>query len=312
MHRQPGEVLIPQDRFPVSPIFHRIAAERRHQRFVMVVSLNVQGDYVQICPTTMKKRLPIKLERPLVIFDIESTGTNIKVDRIIDIAMLKVYPDGHTEKLEFRVNPGIPIPPEATQVHGITDEDVKNAPPFSAVARKIADFLEGCDLGGYNLSRFDIPMLENELKSAGIPVNLSGRHVVDAQRIYHIKDPRDLPAALRYYCGEMHLDAHSAMGDVEATWRVLQAQLERYDDIPHDVPGLSAYCNPPDPSRVDRNGKFRRISGEICFAFGKYDRRPLKEIVQQDPDYLHFLLEKQALPPDAADVVRSALAGRLS
>ena len=263
----------------------------------------------------MKKKttkLPITLERPLVVFDIESTGTSVKVDRIIEIALLKIHPDGKTERLHFRVNPGIPIPAEATQVHGITDADVRDAPPFSAVAEKIAHFLDGCDLAGYNITRFDIPLLEAELKNAGLPIDLSNRHVVDAQRIFHIKNPRDLPAALQYYCGEMHLDAHSAIGDVEATWRVLQAQLERYDDIPHNVKELSEYCNPPDPTKVDRHGKFRRINGEICFGFGKYDRRHLKEIVQKDPDYLHFLLEKQALPPDAADIVRSALAGRLS
>jgi DNA polymerase-3 subunit epsilon len=261
--------------------------------------------------TRKKQPLQLRLERPLVIFDIESTGTSLKVDRIIDIAMLKIHPNGNTESLCFRVNPGIPIPAEATAVHGITDADVKDAPPFSDVAGKIADFLEGCDLGGYNVCRFDVPLLEAELARSGLPVDLSSRNIVDAQRIYHTKVPRDLPAALHYYCGEMHLNAHSAMGDVEATWRVLQAQLERYSDIPRDVAGLSAYCNPRDPSCIDRTGKFRKVNGEVVFAFGKYERQPLKQVAQDDPDYLYFLLKKQAVPPDAADLIRSALAGQL-
>ncbi len=253
-----------------------------------------------------KKKMPLRLERPLVIFDIESTGTNVKVDRIIDIAMLKIHPDGHTEELYFRVNPGIPIPKEATQVHHITDEDVKDAPLFSAVAGKIAAFIENCDLAGYNVTRYDIPMLEAEFARVGIPVDFASRNVVDAQRIYHQKVPRDLPAARHYYCGEMPLGAHSAMGDVQATWRVLQAQLEKYADLPRDVSGLSAYCNPRNPLSVDRKGKLRYDDqGEIVFAFGKYDRQRVRDVAQKDPSYIEYILDK--VPPDTAEILRKAL-----
>lgn len=258
----------------------------------------------------MRKNTPLELKRPLVIFDIESTGTNRQVDRIIDIALLKIHPDGREECCTFRVNPEIPIPPEATAVHGIRDEDVREKPRFCDIADRLLEFLKDCDLGGYNVTGFDIPLLEAEFARAGKDIDLGTRYIVDAQRIYHKKVPRDLPAALQYYCGEMHLEAHDAMGDVRATWRVLQAQLKRYDDLPRDIAGLSEYCNPPDPTRVDQKGKFKWSNGEVVFNFGKYQRLPLREVVAKDPDYLRYLLDKNAVPKDCAVLIKNALEGR--
>lgn len=257
---------------------------------------------------TQKPTLPLHLERPLVVFDIESTGTNRQTDRIIDIAFLKIYPTGETERHVFRVNPGISIPPEATAVHGITNEDVKDKPAFSAIAPKVLEIMEGCDLAGYNVNSFDIPLLEAEFQRANIQVDLRSRNIVDAQRIYHKKVPRDLPAALHYYCGEMHLDAHSAMADVEATWRVLLAQIERYDDLPRDVPGLSQYCCPRDPTWLDRNGKFRWSNGKVILSFGIYQGRCIEDVVQEDPDYLRHLIEKAFVPQDCYPIIEKALA----
>ena len=186
----------------------------------------------------------LKLDRPLVVFDIESTGINPLTDRIVEIAFIKLLPGGAREQNCFRINPGIPIPAEVTALHGISDADVKDCPPFRDLAGKIYTLLDGCDLAGYNLIRYDIPMLVEEFKRASINFTAIGGRVLDAQRIFHKREPRDLVAALMFYCGDKHVGAHGALEDTDATLRVIEGQLEHYPDLPRDMAALDEYCNP--------------------------------------------------------------------
>ncbi|HPG00470.1 MAG TPA: 3'-5' exonuclease [Kiritimatiellia bacterium] len=253
--------------------------------------------------------LPLKLDRPLAIFDIESTGINRKLDRIIDLAILKLTPDGKAESHTFRCHPGMPIPPDSTAVHGITDADVKDCPPFAQLAPRIVAVLEDCDLAGFNILGFDIPVLCEEFARAGVGFSVEGRRVLDAQRIFHRKVPRDLPAALQYYCGEMHLAAHDAMEDVNATLRVLQGQLGMYPDLPRDMDELDAFCNPRDPSWVDRTGKFRWTGDEVVVNFGKKQGEKLRTVVREEPSFLNWMLRSD-FPRDTQEIIRNALNGK--
>ncbi len=245
----------------------------------------------------------------MAIFDIEATGVNRKVDRIIDLAILILRPDGKREEHAYRVNPGVPIPREATAVHGITDADVAGAPTFKQQAPQIAKLLEGCDLGGFNILYYDIPMLCEEFARAGVPFSTEGRRVVDAQRIYHKKEPRDLTAALRYYCGELHLGAHGAMEDVVATTRVLEAQLERYDDLPRDLAGLDAFCNPRDPSWADQDGKLKWVGDDLVINFGQKQGKKLVDLVKDDSKYLDWIL-KGDFRADTKAIIENAKRGQ--
>lgn len=246
--------------------------------------------------------------RPLVVFDIESTGTNPRMDRIIDIAFVKISPDGVRKEQTYRLNPEIPIPPESTVIHGIRDEDVAGMPTFRQVAEEISGFLCDCDLGGYNMIRFDLPMLGTEFKRIGITFSEEGRNLLDMQRIFHIKEPRDLSAALQFYCGEMHLDAHGALDDVNATIRVLQGQLERYPDLPKDLEELHRFCNPQRPDWVDKTGRLRWTHGEAAINFGKNQGRSLKSLIQKESGFLHWILDND-FPEDTKGIIRNALRG---
>ena len=253
--------------------------------------------------------IDLKLERPLAVFDIESTGTNRKFDRIIDLAIIKLLPGGKSESYTFRVNPGMPIPADSTAIHGITDKDVKDCPTFKQVAGQVAEVLKDCDLGGYNISNFDIPLLVEEFIRAGMPFDTQSRRVIDSQRIFHKKVPRDLAAALAYYCGEMHLDSHDAMGDVQATVKVLEGQLARYPDLPRDLDALDAFCNPRDPAWVDRTGKFKWVDGDAVINFGKKQGQKLREVSRTDPSFLQWMA-KNDFPRDTLEIVQNALIGK--
>jgi DNA polymerase III subunit epsilon len=252
----------------------------------------------------------LKLERPLAFFDIESTGISPRADRIIDLSIIKLMPDGTRPARTFRVNPGIPIPPETTAIHGITDEDVKDAPAFEEVAQEVAREFAGCDLAGYNILRFDIPMLVEELTRAGVPTDLAERRIVDVQRIFHQREPRDLEAALAFYCQELHLDAHSAEADVLATIRVLEGQFRRYKDLPGDVAELDAYCNRRDPAWVDRTGKLKWQDGEVTLNFGKRKGERLRDIVRNDAGFAKWMLRSD-FPQDTRAIVSDMLDGRM-
>jgi DNA polymerase-3 subunit epsilon len=251
----------------------------------------------------------LKLERPLVVFDLEATGLNKRMDRIVSIAILRYEPGKDPESKTYFLNPTIPIPEESTKIHGITDDDVKDAPTFAEMAGVIERHFEGADLAGYNLLGFDIPLLCEEFARAERPFSLNGRRVLDAQRIFFHKEPRDLTAALRYYCGEEHAAAHDAMGDVVATVQVLAGQFRRYDDLPTDMDGLDEYCNPRDPSRVDRSGRLKWVNGVVTLNFGKFQGRRLRDVIREEPGVINWLLRSD-FPEDTKRIVRDAMNGK--
>lgn len=253
--------------------------------------------------------MTLQLERPIVFFDIESTGLNRKTDRIVELAMVKIHPDASRISVVFRLNPEMPISAEASRVHGITNADVKDCKTFREVAGDVAAFLEGCDLAGYNLIQFDVPMLEEEFQRVGIPMSLKNCRIVDAQRIFYRMEPRDLTAALAFYCGEEHAGAHGALADVEATIKVLEGQIAKYAEVPHEVSALADFCNPREADTLDREGKLRwGPDGEAQINFGQNKGKSLRFLAENDKSYLNWILNKD-FPDDVKTVVRQALDG---
>lgn len=249
------------------------------------------------------------LNNPIIFFDIESTGVDPQNDRIVELAAIKIHPDGRQDEKCRRFNPLMPIPKEATAVHGITDDDVQDLPPFSRYAKGengIAVFFAGCDLGGFNIISFDIPLLAAELERAGEKLDLSQVAVVDAFRVFTTREPRTLEAALKFYCGQEHGEAHTALGDVRATMDVLASQLERYADLPETPLLLDKALRHPEA--VDRLGKLRLMDGEVAVAFGRHRNRTLKYLAREEPDYLRWMIDN-AVVPDAEHVIRDALVG---
>lgn len=235
--------------------------------------------------------MKLNLKRPIVFFDLETTGTNITNDRIVEISVVKVLPDGSEIVKTRRINPGCPIPAEATAVHHITDEEVKNEPEFRKVARSLADFFAGCDIAGFNSNRFDIPLLDQEFQRAGVDFDFSKARFVDVQTIFHKKEQRTLVAAYKFYCGkDLGDEAHSAAGDTMATYEVLKAQLDRYEDLPNDIEALSEF------SSQNRNVDFmgRLIYDEQhreVINFGKYKGRLAEEVLKNDPGYYSWIMQ---------------------
>ena len=237
----------------------------------------------------------LSLDRPLVFFDLETTGLNVVTDRIVQIAALRFEPGGAPAgRLNRLVDPGEPIPATATAVHGISDADVAGAPRFAEVVDEIETFFDGADIAGYNVARFDIPLLMEELARCGRDFGLAGRRRVDAQEIFFRMEPRTLAGAVRFYCGDDMTGAHDAMADTEATVRVLAGQLERYGSegaIPLAVEGLHAFCERP--GQLDSTNRLRRDdAGEIVFNFGKYTGRRLREVFAKEPSYYHWIQER--------------------
>lgn len=247
-------------------------------------------------------------DRPLAVFDIESTGTSPRADRIIDLAVAKIHPDGKREWRTWRVNPGVPIPEEAARIHGIRDEDVADCPPFAQVAAEVGAFLEGCDLAGYNIVRFDVPLLQEEFGRAGVTYDIENVRLIDAQRIFHRKEPRDLTAALAFYRGEMHLDAHGAESDVAATISVLEGEFARYSDLPRDPDELHEFCNPRKPGWVDRTGRLKWVNRQVAINFGRRKGELLRDIVRNDPNYIKWMLRSD-FPKDVRKIVSDAVDG---
>ena len=234
--------------------------------------------------------MKLNLKRPIVFFDLETTGTDISKDRIVEICYIKVYPDGREVEYTKRVNPGMHIPECASAVHGIYDEDVKDAPLFKDVAREIANEFEGCDIAGFNSNRFDLPLLAEEFLRAQVDIDLSRHNAIDVQVLYHKRDPRTLAAAHRFYCGEDFDNAHSALADTRATYNVLKAQLDRYPDLENDIDFLSKFSARGESvdfaGRVVYNDK-----GVEVFAFGKYKGQSVKEVFTKiDPSYYSWLM----------------------
>lgn len=230
----------------------------------------------------------LKLHKPLCIFDLEATGTNVGKDRIVEICILKVNPDASRESKTWLVNPEMYIPKESTEIHGITDDDVKDAPKFKEIAPKVMEMISGCDLGGFNSNRFDVPLLAEELLRAGIDFDLSKFKLVDAQTIFFKKEPRNLTAAYKFYCDKDLENAHSAEADVMATFEVLDAQVGRYEDLPNDVTGLSEYSFHNKSADLAGFIGFDTDNQEI-FTFGKYKGRRVKDIFQKDLGYYGWI-----------------------
>lgn len=233
--------------------------------------------------------MKLNLKNPIVFFDLETTGTNIVSDRIVEIAYHKVSPNGKEETKSMRINPGMPIPPGATAVHHITDADVADCPTFKEVAREIVKDIEGCDLAGYNSNRFDIPLLAEELLRAEVDVDLSKRKFVDVQVIFHKMEARTLAAALKFYCDKDLTDAHEAQADTLATYEVLKAQLDRYPDLQNDIEFLSKFTT--QNNNVDFSGKFiYNDKGEEIFNFGKYKGQKVEDVLKTDTGYYGWML----------------------
>lgn len=233
----------------------------------------------------------LKLVRPLVVFDIESTGVSPRKDRIIELAAIKLMPDGEEISKCWLMNPGVPIPLETTAIHGISDEIVKDCPTFADKAEEIFEFFRGCDLSGFNADRFDIPCLEEEFARVGMAFAPSARKHVDVQRIYHKKEPRDLSAAVRFYLGRNHDGAHGAEADTRATLEVLKAQMAKYSDLPATVDEMDEYLVPHDPMNADRAGTLRWKDGELTINFGKKKGESLKKLLLNEPNYLKWILK---------------------
>ena len=231
----------------------------------------------------------LQLKRPIVFFDLETTGTDNAKDRIVELAFIKLMPDGRKEKYVKRINPGMPIPPESTVFHGITDEDVKNSPSFKQIAHELYEWLRGCDMGGYNSSKFDLPLLAEEFLRAGVNVDFTERNMVDVQQIFFKMEARTLSAAYAFYCNKQLENAHSAEADITATIEVLEAQLEKYTDIASDVPGLHKFTHTDE--YVDYARRMVMKDGHPVFNFGKHKGRKVEEIFTAEPQYYDWMMQ---------------------
>lgn len=234
--------------------------------------------------------MKLNLRNPLVFFDLETTGLDIINDRIVEISLLKIEPNGIQTAKTMRLNPEKPISPEATAVHGITDADVKDCPTFRTVARSIAQEIEGCDLAGYNSNRFDIPLLAEEFLRADIDVDLKRHKFVDVQVIYHKLEPRTLSAAYNFYCDKSLMNAHSAAGDTMATYEVLQAQLDHYPQLPNDINALSDFTSRN--RNLDFAGRIVLNDNDVpVFNFGKHMHKSVVEVLEKEPSYYAWMMQ---------------------
>lgn len=230
----------------------------------------------------------LKLKRPIVFFDLETTGLNTEKDRIIEIGVVRISPVKKQISYNRRLNPGIPIPAEVTAIHGITDVDVAGMPSFADIAQKLWVFFEGCDLGGFNIKKFDIKVLCAEFKRTGIDFNLENRAIIDPMEIFYQYEPRNLAGAVKFYLGENHENQHAAKSDVEATVKVLDAMLDRYKDLPRDVNNLHKQF--VDPNAVDLEEKLICSDGITHFNFGKYKGQAVDLICRSYPGYINWIL----------------------
>lgn len=233
--------------------------------------------------------MQLNLKNPIVFFDLETTGINIVKDRIVEISFVKVHPNGKEETKTRRINPEMPIPPESTAIHGITDEDVKDCPTFKEIAKSLAAQIEGCDLAGYNSNRFDIPLLAEEFLRAGIDMDLNKRKFVDVQTIFHKMEQRTLSAAYKFYCDKSLENAHTAEADTMATYEILKAQLDRYPDLQNDIDFLSKYSS--FTNNVDFAGRMiYNEEGKEVINFGKYKGKLVEEVLKIDPGYYSWIM----------------------
>jgi DNA polymerase-3 subunit epsilon len=240
--------------------------------------------------------------------DLETTGLDVQNDRIVELALIRVTPRGDVLEKVRRFNPGIPIPAEATAIHGISDEDVAHEPPFSSRARALLKLLEGCDLAGFNIRRFDLPMLLTEIGRCGLTLDVSDLRIVDVQHIFHREERRDLTAAAAFYLGREHQEAHTALGDIRTTAAVLGAMLDRYDHLPRELGGLHAYCDEYAPFETPFRRWFAETEAGLVFKRGKHKGRILADVASAEPDYLVWIVEKaDDIPEEVREACREAL-----
>ena len=233
--------------------------------------------------------MELKLKRPIVFFDLETTGINVSSDRIVEMSLLKISPNGKEQWMTTRINPEMPIPPKTTEIHGISDEDVAGAPTFREVAKNLALFLEGCDLAGYNSIKFDIPLLAEEFLRTDTDFNFRKRKYVDVQIIFHKKEQRTLTAAYKFYCNKQLKDAHSSKADTSATFEVLKAQLDRYEDLDNDIEKLADFSSYND--YVDFAGRIiLDENGVEIFNFGKHKGKPVEKVLEEEPSYYSWMM----------------------
>ena len=233
--------------------------------------------------------MKLKLTKPLCFFDLETTGTAISKDRIVEMAVLKLNPDGTQDKKEWRVNPEQPIPDEASNVHGITDDMVANEPTFKALSNEVYSFIQGCDLAGYNSDRFDIPLLVEELLRAEVPFDFKNIKTVDVQTIFHKMEARTLAAALKFYCSKELTDAHTAQADTQATHDVLLAQLDRYSELEPNIDFLNTFSTRRKTADFAGFIVYNK-EGEMCFGFGKHKDKKVTDVLAQEPGYFGWIL----------------------
>ena len=232
------------------------------------------------------------LEKPIVFFDLETTGLQISTDRIVEISILKIFPNGNKESKTWLVNPTIPIPKETTEIHGITDEKVKNEPTFKDISKEIIELIDHCDLAGYNSNKFDIPLLAEEFLRCDIDFNMKNRNAIDVQNIFHKLEKRNLIAAYKFYCNKDLTNAHSAQADTKATYEILVSQLKKYPALENNINFLSDFS--------EIRGKLADLAGfikynekgEEIFSFGKYRDNTLKKVWKDNPGYFSWI--KQA------------------
>lgn len=234
--------------------------------------------------------MELKLTKPVIFFDLETTGTNITHDRIVEISLIKIMPNGEEFERTRRINPEMPIPAEATAVHHITDADVADAPKFGQIAKDLAKIFEGCDIAGFNSNKFDVPMLAEEFLRAGVKFDFTKPRYIDVQNIFHRKEQRTLVAAYRFYCGKELDGAHSANADTRATYEVLKAQLDRYDDLQNDVDYLAEFST--HAHNVDLMGRliYDDKKREII-NFGKYKGQVAADVLRRDPGYYNWIMQ---------------------
>jgi len=233
--------------------------------------------------------MQLNLKKPIVFFDLETTGIDIVRDRIVEISYLKVYPNGDEDSKTRKINPEMPIPAESTAIHGISDDHVKGCPTFKEVAKSLAANIEGCDLAGFNSNRFDIPLLAEEFLRVGVDIDLNKRKFVDVQTIFHKMEQRTLVAAYKFYCNKSLENAHSAEADTKATYEVLQAQLDRYPDLENSIDFLSKFSS--FTNNVDFAGRIvYNDKGEEVINFGKHKGRLVTEVLDSDPGYYGWIM----------------------
>ena len=245
--------------------------------------------------------MELALKNPIIFFDLETTGTNILRDRIVEISYIKVMPSGNDTERTLRINPGMPITAEATAIHHITDDDVKNAPPFKQVAQELANVFLGCDIAGFNSNRFDVPMLMEEFLRAGVNIDLSRRKFVDVQTIFHKMEQRTLIAAYKFYCGKDLTEAHSANADTRATYEVLKAQLDHYPSLKNDIAFLSDFSS--QNKNVDLMGRIiYNEAGKEVFNFGKYKGQLVEDVFRRDIGYYSWMMQGE-FPANTKQVI---------